>query len=186
MALKKGSRILAIDDSSFSKKDKQTLIVGVVGRDDETEGIVSFRINVDGSDATEKIIRKVKASRFYDQIKLIAIHGITLAGLNVVDIANVSENLEIPVITVLRKKPHRGELEKALRAARVADFKMRLALLRKINKMAKVERVNGFYVQCIGIETKEISGLLEKSVRFLRLAHIIANGIARGESKGRI
>jgi hypothetical protein len=186
MALKKGVRILAIDDSSFSNEDKQALIVGVVGRNDEIEGVLSFRIDIDGEDATEKIIHKVNVSRFRDQIKLIAIHGIMLAGLNTIDIIKVHDVLGMPVLALVRKKPHGGELENAIKAAGVTDVKNRLSILRKINDTVKIGRIGGFYAQYVGIEKEEISNLQEISVRYLRLAHIIANGIARGESKGRI
>ncbi|MGA3021035.1 MAG: DUF99 family protein [Candidatus Micrarchaeales archaeon] len=186
MVLKEGARILAIDDSSFSKEDKQALIVGVIGRNDEIEGVLSFKIDIDGRDATEKIIRKVDASRFSDQIKLIVIHGIMLAGLNIVDIIKVHDTLGIPVLALVRKKPHSSELEKAIKAARATDMKDRISLLRKINSTIKMSRIGGFYAQYVGIENEETSKLQEISVKYLRLAHIIANGIVRGESKGRI
>jgi endonuclease V-like protein UPF0215 family len=148
--------------------------------------VLSFRIDIDGEDATEKIIRKADASRFNDQIKLIVIHGIMLAGLNIVDIIKVHDTLGIPVLALVRKKPHKGELEKAIKAAKIRDMKNKISLLRKIKSTIKMSRVGGFYAQYVGIEKEEISMLQEISIRYLRLAHIIANGIARGESKGRI
>lgn len=184
MPLKSGVRILAIDDSSFSKKDREALAVGVVGRGDLIEGVLSFKVKVDGSEATEKIINKVKKSHFSDQIKLVALHGITLAGLNMVDIIKVNKTLKIPVVSIIRRKPHSTELQTAIKASGI-NAKKKLELLKKLNAALKITRSNGFYVQHSGMEAKEFAKFQANAVHFLRLAHLIANGIARGESKGR-
>ena len=73
--MKQGVRILALDDSSFSKKDKTARVFGLIARNEEIEGAVSFLVGVDGKDATEKIIKAVKGSRFKSQIKIIALLG---------------------------------------------------------------------------------------------------------------
>ncbi len=185
MPVKQGIRILAIDDSSFRKSDKEALVVGVVGRPNVVEGVLSFRVKVDGSDATEKLVSKVVHSRFSDQIKLVAIHGVTLAGLNMVDIIKASRELGIPVVSIVRRKPHGKDLEKAIRAKGVGSAK-RLALLSRLNSKLKIERANGFYVQRSGISKNEFLGLQRGAVELLRLAHLIANGVATGESSGRM
>jgi hypothetical protein len=183
--MKSGIRILAIDDSSFSKKDKEALAVGVVGRGELIEGILSFKVKVDGDEATETIIKKFKVSHFSDQIKLIALHGVTLAGLNMVDIMRVNKTLKIPVVSIIRRKPHSAELVKAIKAAG-SGSKRKLALLKRLNATLKTETSTGFYVQCAGITSKEFAKFQSSAVHFLRLAHLIANGVARGESRGRI
>ncbi len=183
--LKSGVRILAIDDSSFNKKDKQALAVGVIGRENEIEGILSFKVDVDGDDATEKIIRKVQKSHFSDQIRLIVLHGVTLAGLNMIDMIKVNESLGIPVVSIVRRKPHSKKLEQAIRVLKT-DSKRRLALLRNLNTNLEIKKQQGFYVQCAGISNKDFLVLQETAVRLLRIAHLVANGIAKGESKGRI
>jgi endonuclease V-like protein UPF0215 family len=185
MPVKQGIRILAIDDSSFSKKDKEALVVGVVGRQDLIEGVLSFHVKVDGSDATGKIISKVKRSHFRDQIKLVALHGVTLAGLNMVDLRRVSGELKTPVVSIIRRKPHADELEKAIKSAGRGASK-RLALLKEMNAMMPIRRHAGFYVQHAGIKADDFAKLQENAIRFLRLAHMIANGVSSGESKGRI
>jgi hypothetical protein len=183
--MKKGARILAIDGSAYRKQDADSLIVGVVGREDEVEGVLSFRVQVDGEDSTKMIIRSASRSRFYDQIRLVAVHGVTLAGLNVVDLPSLGRELGIPVVGVVRRRPHAGELEKAVRASGIA-VERKLALLRKIRKGSEAFRMEGFYFQAAGITKDELRGVSGSAVRFLRLAHIIANGVARGESRGRI
>ena len=185
MPVKQGVRILAIDDSSFGKNDKEALVVGVVGRRDTIEGVLSFAVKVDGSDATQKIMKKVKASHFSDQIKLVALHGVTLAGLNMVDIIELSKRLRVPVVSIIRRKPHSPELVKAIKTAG-AGSASRLALLRKLNSKLEITRSKGFYVQVAGMKVEEFSKLQDVAIGLLRLAHIIANGVSRGESRGRI
>jgi uncharacterized protein len=182
--MKGGIRILAIDDSTFDKKDKDALVVGVLGRMGIVEGVLSFRADVDGSDATAKIINKVKASRFKDQIRLVAINGMTLAGLNLVDIVRLRGSLGLPVLCIVRKKPSRSRLEGAIKAA-IKDPYEKLSLLNNAYGHMKVAQEKGLYLQYIGLEDKEAIALSEGALSLLRLAHVIATGIARGESKGR-
>ena len=157
----------------------------MIGRQNLVEGVLSFSVKIDGSDATQKIISKAGRSHFKDQIRLIALHGVTLAGLNMVDIIKVNKELKMPVASIIRRKPHSKELEKAIRIAGSNSAK-RLALLNKLNTELKIARSKGFYVQLSGISGKEFAKFQESAIRLLRLAHLIANGIARGESKGRI
>jgi endonuclease V-like protein UPF0215 family len=103
-SLKRGIRILAIDDSSFCKSDSDALVVGVLGREGVIEGIISFRVKVNGSDAAEQIIRRVGKSKFLGQIRVVAVHGATLAGLNIVDAEEISDELGLPVICIVKKK----------------------------------------------------------------------------------
>ncbi len=159
--------------------------MGVVGRDDEVEGVISFRVDVDGYDATRKIIKAVKNSRFRDQIRLIAIHGITLAGLNFVDLVAMSGELGIPAVGVVRSRPRAKELENAIRASET-DVARKLSLFRKIHAGTVTVRSNGFYFQCVGITKEDLRNVSDGAVKFLRLAHLIASGVRTGESKGRM
>ncbi len=185
MPIKQGVRILAIDDSSFSESDRQALAIGVIGRGDTVEGILSFRVAVDGSDATQKIVGKVRRSRFADQIRLIALNGVTLAGLNVVDIAKAGKALRVPIVSIVRRKPHSKELEKAI-AKHGSGAGARLSLIRTLNSKFAIERAGGFYVQRAGISSADFKRLQPSAVKLLRLAHIIASGVSNGESKGRV
>lgn len=184
--MKKGIRILAIDGSAFSRKEGgDSLAVGVVGREGEVEGVLSFRVGIDGDDATQKIMRAVKGTRFREQIRLIAVHGITLAGLNFVDITKIGKDLKVPVVGVVRSRPRAKELEKAIRASKV-DVAGKLKLFRKIHEGLETVRHGGFYFQCVGIRKEDLVDVSEETIRLLRLAHLIASGVRMGESKGRL
>ncbi|MEM0087092.1 MAG: DUF99 family protein [Candidatus Micrarchaeaceae archaeon] len=182
--MKAGSRIIAFDDAPFRKADKKCLVVGVVKRQSEVEGVLSFNVDVDGIDATKMMIEHILKSRFKNQIRLIAINGIVVAGLNVVDMVALYKKMGFPVIAVTRRKPHAALLENAVRKSG-RNVEMKLKILRRISKI-KIERIGGFYVQPYGIAAKDAENLVGIAAGALRLAHMIASGVTSGESKGRL
>ena len=184
--MKSGIRILAIDDSSFRRTDKNVLVVGVVKRLDSIEGIISCRVEADGNDATAKIARMISGSRFFEQVKLIVINGTTVAGLNVVDIAKLHLTFKIPVIALTRDKPHAQELKRSIKSSDSRGYHAKAAILDRISKAARLERLGGFYLQQIGIESHDSSRYIADASAALRLAHMIASGVVRGESRGRV
>lgn len=186
MSMKEGIRILAVDDSRIRPGAGNVLVVGVVGRKGVIEGVLSCRVTADGSDSTGEIERMASSSRFMEQVRLIAINGTTVAGLNVVDIAKISSDLGVPVIAVTRKRPHPSMLIKSIMSSRAAGRAEKASIIRKISSAAKIHKMRGFYVQGVGIERDLIVKRIEDSVGLLRLAHIIASGVSGGESKGRM
>ncbi|MCL5100755.1 MAG: DUF99 family protein [Candidatus Marsarchaeota archaeon] len=182
--LKKGIRILAIDDARYTKGNGKVLVVGVVGRDETVEGVLSFLVDHDGNDATKKVYASLKKSRFGDQVKLIVINGITLGGLNIVDMQYLAKNTSIPAVGVTRKKPHIELLRKAvMKSERNSD---KLTILNNVSKHVKIYKMKGYYVQCFGVSKESLLPFADSIISLLRLAHIIARGVSSGESKGRI
>lgn len=184
--MKSGIRILAIEDSPFDRSQRKCRLVGVVGRQDIIEGIISFDVSVDGSDSTFRIINSVKGSRFLDQVKLIALNGNTVAGMNIIDIERLSKTLKIPVIAITRSKPHPKSLKLAMKKAAITNYAKKAAMLDLLAKRSTVSKISGFYVQRTGASEREAANLVENSVKLLRLGHMIASGMAKGESKGRL
>ena len=186
--MKQGIRILALEDSPIkrNKPDSKCLLVGVVARPDIIEGVLSFNVTVDGDDSTQIIINKVKGSRFYDQIRLIAINGNTVAGMNVVDIGEVSKKLKMPLVAITRKRPHPGKLKLSIKKACPKNYKTKAAILERTAKNASVARIGGYYVQFAGAKRVELRKHVSSCADLLRLAHIIASGISSGESRGRL
>src|SRR5271157_3100944 len=115
MSYKSGIRILAVDDGPFLKSDRRVLVVGVVGRGSVVEGVISFRADVDGTDATNKLIKTLNSSRFKKQVGLICTHGITFGGLNLLDFVALHNKLNVPLVAITRKKPHADLLKRAVK-----------------------------------------------------------------------
>ena len=185
--VKKEIRVIGIDDSPFNKfKDKKILVVGVVMRGGlYVDGVLSAKVYVDGSDSTNKIAGMINKCKFKPQLQCIFLDGIAVAGFNVIDVEELNKKTKLPVIVVIRRNPDVENIKKTLIKI---NQKQKIRL---IEKAGKVIQLNGIYVQLVGInleKAKEILGVVcTRSLipESLRLAHIIAAGIATGESKGR-
>jgi hypothetical protein len=191
--MKSGIRIAAAASGPI-KGRKSTLLVIVVYREGIVEGVLSDKIGVDSSDSSKKIISRIRRSRFKDQVKVLALNGIALAGLNVVDVHSVSKALGVEFIILTRKKPHKdllikaverieGESKEGTKAAIAA--KRDIGLINGVG-MLQIKKINGFYAQSSLDLGKSDSGLVMSAFEALRIAHLIANGVETGESKGRI
>ena len=90
-------------------------------------------------------------------------------------------------MVVNRKDPREHRLAGALESAGLAD---RLAVVDRTPPSLPVS--NGLYLACAGTSREEATRLIEASRRKgempepLRLAHLIASAVVRGESRGRV
>ncbi len=183
--MKAGARMLSIGTGPSERA--KTIMVGVVSRSGTIEGIVSTEIDVDGSNATECIARLFKKSRFSSQIKVIAMNGIGVAGLNIVDIGELRNATGCQILSITRKKPHPKELVKALMAFfrdTKTDVKHRISLVNRTKEL-QLFRIQGFYAQTT-MSKADTSMFIAQAKEQLRLVHLIASGVSRGESKGRM
>lgn len=190
--IKSEIRILGIDDAPFKEKGKgKTLIVGTVFRAGEwLDGVLSREINVDGLDATEKIIEMVNNSRHLDQLRVIMLDGISFGGMNLADISKIYGKTGLPVIVVNRRKPNLTNIKMALENFK--DKNKRLKCIKSAGKIHKISfKKHELYIQVKGIEVEDAKSILELSCTRsnipepLRAAHLIASGIMDGESRGR-
>lgn len=179
--MKSGARIAAFSSGPIKRgSGARVLLVGVVSKQGKVEGIVSGAIRTDGQDSTGKILKLVSGSRFRDQVKLIALNGVALAGLNVVDLKRLkSKGYDYVVLTRNRQRP--SLLVKAIRLNKGRNS----AQERLVAEHAKAEQLKtkGFYLRSSVAVPKNIVPEIYES---LRLSHLISNGVSTGESKGRI
>lgn len=182
--LKKGIRILALNGAPFRRGEERELVIGIVGRGSLIEGSISFNVDIDGTDSTEMLIKSFKASKFRDQIKIIAINGITLGGLNILDFEKISNELGVGVIGITRNKPRRSLLKKSL--VRDPKRKLKAEMIDRLYKKIAVVRRKGFYIQFFHIEDEDLMQISDEAFQLLRVAHLLASGIKQGESRGRI
>ena len=92
-AIKPEIRVLGIDDGAFTPHvEGLATVVGVVFRGGYwLDGVISTKVEVDGFDATDKIVSMITASPHYKQLRVILLNGVTCAGFNVVDIKKLYE-----------------------------------------------------------------------------------------------
>jgi len=189
--MKKQIRLLGIDDSPFTFTDKYATIIGVVMRGGNyLECVLKSQVSIDGDDATFVCKDMINSTRHRKQLKALLIDGIALGGFNIIDIEEIFESTKLPVITITRDKPDFKKIEEALKKNFI-DWEKRLTLI-KNGKIHKVETsYNPIYVKCSGIDIDEAKEIIKISTirgvipEPIRVAHIIASGIIRGESYGK-
>ena len=190
--VKKEIRIIGIDDSPFDKyTQRKALVVGTIYRGgDFPDGIVSTKVNIDGSDSTKKLIEMINNSKHKSQLQIIMLDGIAFGGFNVVDVHQLSKETNLPVITIMRDYRKMEKIEIAIKNVKFPEKK--IGLIRAAGKVHKAMiHEKPVYFQNVGIEFDQVVEILKmpctRSVvpEPIRMSHLIASGIAVGESKGR-
>ena len=189
MALPDRPHVLGIDDGPFEKyrPHARAPIVGVMmeGRD-LVEGVAITDFPVDGDGITEFLVEWIRARRFAPALHGVVFGGITLAGLAVLDAGLLAREYGVPVVVVNRK----GRSDEPLRAALAkAGFAGRAELIERAAPSFALE--GGLHASIAG-GPPEVAAALVARTRAksdlpepLRLAHLIAHAIVRGESRGR-
>lgn len=189
--MKQQIRILGIDDSPFKFKDKNALVVGAVVRAPSyLEGLMRTRVSVDGTDATERLVEMVSGSRYRDQVKVIMLDGIALAGFNIVDLGELHESLGVPVMTVTRDRPDYEKMKSAL-AKYFSDWNRRYELITRLDLVEIATEHKPVYASGVGIDRAEMGRVVRLSTvrgaipEPIRIAHLVSAAMVRGESHGR-
>ena len=191
-SIKSEIRVLGIDDGRFVPRTKGTVdVVGVVYRGGYLfEGVMRTEITIDGLDATEKIATMIKNSPYYKELRVVVLDGVTFAGFNVVDISELSGKVDLPVMSVAREKPDLEEIRGALK--NLPDFETRWQAMENAGELFEVETRDGentVYVQTAGILREDAENIIKKMStqsnipEALRVAHIVASGLARWREK---
>ncbi|GIW33672.1 DUF99 family protein [Meiothermus sp.] len=181
------SYVVGFDDFPFERLHRGNVrVVGVVYNRLRLEGVLSGQVRRDGRNSTRVLTGLIQHSKFYPSLQLVLLQGIALGGFNVVDIRALSENLGLPVLVVSRRKPNLATIEAALRKVRGGKQKWAL-----IQKAGAIEHVAGVYVQRAGLSVKQAEQVIRRLAVHsripepLRAAHLIAGGLATGQSRAR-
>lgn len=178
--------MLGVDDGVFTPHTKGKVgVVGVVYRGGYWfDGIMRTEVTIDGTDATKKIAAMIKDSPHYDQLRVIVLDGVTVAGFNVVNIKELYKKVNRPVIAATREEPNFEDIRRALE--NLPGYEKRWRTIRNSGEITKVRtRKDGdpIYVQVAGISQKDAEEILRKTStrsnvpEALRVAHIIASGL---------
>ena len=184
-------RVLGIDDGPFKFDQKKVIIIGVIMRPPQyIEGICRSEVAVDGSDANSVIEKMIKNSNYKDQLRLIMLDGVALGGFNVVDIEKLYHATEIPVTTISRNEPDLEVIKKTLKT-HFSDWKERWNSIEKLEMVKVHTNYNPIYIKSIGLNNSEVQRYIKlTTVRGvlpepIRVAHLIATAMVKGESAGR-
>jgi endonuclease V-like protein UPF0215 family len=185
-------RILGIDDAPFSFKSREKVpLIGTIFRGgDYIEGVLKTEVEVDGDNATERISEMVNSSKHKQQIRIIMLDGITVGGFNVVDIKELFENTGVPIIVVTRRMPDTESVRRAIENFDDKDDK-----LKALNSAGEIHTVDvnsgRVYIHMCGVALDDAKKIVKISVRRglipepIRVSHLIATAVVKGESRGR-
>ncbi len=183
------SHVVGLDDAPFPPHHRgDVLVVGAVYAGTALHGVLSAKVRRDGANATRVLAHLIANSRFAPQLQVVMLQGIALAGFNVIDLASLHAELNIPVLVVARRCPDLPAIRAAL-LQRVPGGRRKWMLVERAGPM---EPMGGVYVQRVGLSAPQAEALLARWAvngrvpEPLRVAHLIAGGIARGESRGRV
>ncbi|MEM3421583.1 MAG: DUF99 family protein [Candidatus Hadarchaeum sp.] len=188
-------RILGVDDGPFEAdyRGKVPLVGAVFRGGTWLDGVMISEVEKDGMDVTERLIEMLGRSRHLGQLRVLMVDGVTFAGFNVLDVREVFRKTGLPVIVISREIPVMADIRKALK--HLPKWRQRWRIIRGTGKIYAVttqSQDKPIYMQPVGIKREDA----EKVVRLsstrslvpepLRVAHLIATAIVRGESYGRV
>ena len=181
--------VLGIDDAPFDKRQSAPVpIVGVMMEGATVvESVAIGAFPVDGSDATAYLSGWIAGVRFFRAVQAVILGGVTIAGLGVVDVDQLSRGLDRPVLVVTRRNPSGSDLERALLTAGLTD---RLPILYRCPAAMPVSE--GLFLAHAGVSAEEATRLVAATIgkarvpEPLRVAHLIGRALVLGESRGRV
>jgi len=187
--MKRFSNVIGFDDSPFPVGYTGSVtVVGTVYARLQLNGVLVGAVEKDGLDAAENLVTLVKESKFAQNVQLIMLQGIALAGFNVVDAFYMHEQLELPILVVSRRRPDMTAIRDAL-LTKIRGGAEKWAVIERLGPMEKVRRV---YVQRVGLELEQADEVIKQFTvegripEPLRTAHLIAGAIVEGQSRGRV
>ncbi|WP_455386149.1 endonuclease dU [Acidihalobacter prosperus] len=186
--MKRLTHVVGFDDAPFARSHRgDVLVVGAVFAATRLEGVVSTRVRRDGVNATRKLVDCLRSSRFLPQLQAVLLQGIAFAGFNVVDLRRLHAETGLPVLVVARRAPDLDAIRRAL-LERVPGGARKWRLIEQAGPM---EPLAGLHVQRCGLGSSQAEALLcdlQVNGRLpepLRTAHLMAGGVATGESRHR-
>jgi len=182
------SNVVGFDDAPFDRLHRGDVpVVGAVFAGLRFDGVLVGKVRRDGANAARSLAALIRGSRFREHLQLVMLHGIALAGFNVVDVAALHRELGLPVLVVCRRQPDLDAIREAL-LTRVRGGRRKWALIERLQPMQPVESV---WVQSAGLSTRAAGRIVHRFAinghvpEPLRAAHLIAGALVTGQSRGR-
>ncbi len=189
--MKQQIRLLGLDDAPFTFNDTYTPVIGAVMRGGEyLECVLRRQVTIDGTDATEVCIELINNTKHRQQLRAMLLDGIALGGFNIVDIEAVYRETSLPLITITRDAPDFHAIQNAL-THHFSDWEERLRLVQQGGLHRIKTSHNPIFIKHIGCSLEEAKEIITLSTirgaipEPIRVAHLIASGITRGESYGK-
>jgi len=157
---KKGIRALGIAESFNPKRDKASLLAGVVMRKDFIiDGIAFERTTVGGDDSTEKVIELYRSFERSD-INIIMLSGAIISYYNIVDINRVHSETGIPLVC-LSYRETKG-IESSILEKFGKNSPTKIEMYRRLGERKKVLLKTGksIFIRVLGIDDDAAKSIL--------------------------
>ncbi len=176
--------IIGFDDAQFNfhSGEKTTKLIGVVCQGTRMVGVIGDEIQIDGDDATEKLIRLV--NQVEKHVQYILTQTITFGGFNLVDLSKIHEETKKPVIAITETEPDFDSVITALKNKFPNTYEEKMKKILSAGNLyeTEVETAGGttkVFFHCKGIEISDVEVLLKKICidsklpEPVRMAHLI-------------
>ncbi|MFH1327803.1 MAG: DUF99 family protein [Candidatus Bathyarchaeota archaeon] len=184
--IKREIRIVGIDDGkSAMRMARRNNLIGAVFRGGEwLDGVLKTKVRVDGFDSTTRIIKMIKTSSHYDQIRIVMLDGLTFAGFNIVNAPKICKELNRPIIVVLKSRNNLEMLRDAVKNLNGGNRK--LQLIKNAGEPISVKTkkdADPIYIQLQGIDSEDAKEIVKlASTRSaipepIRVANIVASAL---------
>ena len=176
---------IGVDDGKIPSKNliqRKTLLTAVKLKGFSINNVFLTEITVDGLDATTALIKLLKRKTF----DLIFLSGISFAGFNLIDVEELFNTFNKPVIVVTDEKPNNLAVKKALKL-HFKDWIERWRIIKKLGQLYSIKinlYKNPLYFEVFGIHHKKARELIKAFALFskvpepVRIARIIARGLS--------
>ena len=184
--MKEQIRTIGIDDAAFNRqKSTRTFVFGVIMRGHSlVEGILRTSVEVDGLDATDCVGKMIKSSKFCKQLKAVFFASSTIAAFNVIDLEELFNKINIPIMVVLDRLPNKKLVKDALKHTREGEKRYEILAksppIQQISFTNNIGRICEVNVQYLGLKNlQEAKKFLERTASVsavpesLRLADMI-------------
>ncbi len=187
--MRKFSHVAGFDDAPFERSHRgDVAVVGTIFAGSRLDGVLTGRVRRDGANAASIIARMLGASRFAAHLQLVMLQGIALAGFNVVDVFALHRAIGLPILVIARRRP---DLD-AIRDALLGRVRGGVRKWRIIERLGPMERCGAVWAQRVAIGAADAASVVERFAVHssipepLRVAHLVAGAMVRGESRGRV
>jgi uncharacterized protein len=184
LKLNRTIRVVGFDDAPFIRgSGDEVNLAGIICAQTRFEGMVWGQIQQDGFDSTDTICNLLIGGKFLSQLHIVLLDGIGFGGLNFVNLPELAARLRIPCVAVMRRQPDLNSMLEPI--SRLPNPEKRLELLRQAGT---IHEYPPFVFQVCGEHPDVVSTVLQrltdcgKVPEALRLAHLIAAAVIKGES----
>jgi uncharacterized protein len=155
------------------------------------EAVGTGRVEVDGTDATSRVLALVRSTGALEGVRALLLDGAVLGGFNVLDLDRLHRHLRIPVVALTRRPPEFARIRSALGKWFPRDAARRWRLLRAHRLFRVPTGGRPILATAVGCTRRDAVRLVERTTvrgywpEPLRLAHLVASAGRRRSSSAR-